>query len=62
MDFISSSKERIEQAKADWGAGQMKRPNLDNGDPIPLLGETTIPKSATGSGLQAQASGAGEKK
>ena len=30
-NFVSSSKERIEQAKADWRAGRMKLPDLDNG-------------------------------
>jgi redox-sensitive bicupin YhaK (pirin superfamily) len=29
-NFVSSSKERIEQAKADWRAGRMKLPDLDN--------------------------------
>lgn len=35
-NFVSSSKERIEQAKADWRAGRMKLPDLDNGEFIPL--------------------------
>ncbi len=35
-NFVSSSKERIEQAKADWRAGRMKLPDLDSGDFIPL--------------------------
>jgi redox-sensitive bicupin YhaK (pirin superfamily) len=35
-NFVSSSKERIEQAKADWRAGRMKLPNRDNGEFIPL--------------------------
>ena len=29
-NFVSSSKERIEQAKADWRAGRMKLPDLDD--------------------------------
>lgn len=33
---IASSKKRIEQAKADWRAGRMKLPDLDNGEFIPL--------------------------
>jgi len=35
-NFVSSSMERIEQAKADWRAGRMKLPDLDNGEFIPL--------------------------
>lgn len=35
-NFVSSSKERIEQAKADWRAGRMKLPDLDDGEFIPL--------------------------
>lgn len=35
-NFVSSSKERIEQAKADWRAGRMKLPDLDNSEFIPL--------------------------
>ncbi|MGD0192491.1 MAG: pirin family protein [Rhizomicrobium sp.] len=35
-NFVSSSKDRIEQAKADWRAGRMKLPDLDHGEFIPL--------------------------
>ncbi|PWC49420.1 pirin family protein [Azospirillum sp. TSA6c] len=35
-NFVSSRKERIEQAKADWRAGRMKLPDLDNSEFIPL--------------------------
>lgn len=35
-NFVSSSKERIEQAKADWREGRMKLPDLDDGEFIPL--------------------------
>lgn len=35
-NFVSSSKERIEQARADWAAGRMKLPDLDHGEFIPL--------------------------
>ncbi len=35
-NFVSSSKERIEEAKADWRAGRMKLPDLDNQEFIPL--------------------------
>jgi redox-sensitive bicupin YhaK (pirin superfamily) len=37
-NFVSSSSERIEQAKADWRAGRMKLPNRDNQEFIPLPG------------------------
>jgi redox-sensitive bicupin YhaK (pirin superfamily) len=37
-NFVSSSKERIEQAKADWRAGRMKLPDLDHEEFIPLPG------------------------
>ncbi len=35
-NFVSSSKERIEQAKADWRAGRMKLPDLDDQEFVPL--------------------------
>ena len=35
-NFVSSSRERIEQAKADWRAGRMKLPDADNREFIPL--------------------------
>jgi len=35
-NFVSSSQERIEQAKADWRAGRMKLPDFDDGEFIPL--------------------------
>ena len=35
-NFVSSSKERIDQARADWAAGRMKLPDLDHDDFIPL--------------------------
>jgi len=38
-NFVSSSKDRIEEAKADWRAGRMKLPDLDNGEFIPLPGD-----------------------
>ena len=37
-NFVSSSSERIEQAKADWRTGRMKLPDLDNQEFIPLPG------------------------
>jgi redox-sensitive bicupin YhaK (pirin superfamily) len=42
-NFVSSSKERIEQAKADWRAGRMKLPDFDNGEFIPLPGDPPPP-------------------
>jgi len=35
-NFVSSSKERIAQAKTDWRAGRMKLPDLDNSEFVPL--------------------------
>jgi redox-sensitive bicupin YhaK (pirin superfamily) len=35
-NFVASSKARLEQAKADWKAGRMKLPDLDNKEFIPL--------------------------
>ena len=35
-NFVSSSKERILQARADWAAGRMKLPVLDDQEFIPL--------------------------
>jgi redox-sensitive bicupin YhaK (pirin superfamily) len=35
-NFVSSSRERIEAAKADWRAGRMKLPDADNAEFIPL--------------------------
>ena len=42
-NFVSSSKERIEQAKADWRAGRMKLPDADNREFIPLPGDPPPP-------------------
>ena len=35
-NFVSSSKARIDQAKADWRAGRMKLPDLDDREFIAL--------------------------
>jgi redox-sensitive bicupin YhaK (pirin superfamily) len=35
-NFVSSSRERIEQAKADWRAGRMQLPYMDDQEFIPL--------------------------
>ena len=42
-NFVSSSKERIAQAKADWRAGRMKLPDLDHGESIPLPPDPAAP-------------------
>ena len=42
-NFVSSSKARIEQAKADWRAGRMKLPDADDKEFIPLPGEPVPP-------------------
>jgi hypothetical protein len=40
-NFVSSSRQRIEQAKADWRAGRMRLPDLDNSEFIPLPPDPT---------------------
>ena len=35
-NFVSSSKERIEQAKEDWRLGRMKLPDADDAEFTPL--------------------------
>ena len=35
-NFVSSSRERIEQARSDWAAGRMKLPDLDDREFTPL--------------------------
>lgn len=42
-NFVSSSRDRIEQAKADWRAGRMKLPDLDNREFIPLPSDSAPP-------------------
>ena len=44
-NFVASSRERIEQAKADWSAGRMKLPDFDNHEfvPLPSYPRTTAP-------------------
>ncbi len=42
-NFVSSSQERIEQAKADWRAGRMKLPDGDSDEFIPLPSDPTRP-------------------
>jgi redox-sensitive bicupin YhaK (pirin superfamily) len=38
-NFVSSRRDRIEQAKADWRAGRIPLPPLDNAESIPLPDE-----------------------
>ena len=42
-NFVSSSRERIEQAKADWRAGRMKLPDFDNQEFTPLPANPQAP-------------------
>ena len=42
-NFVSSSKERIEQAKADWRAGRMKLPDGDDKEFIRLPSDPSTP-------------------
>ncbi len=44
-NFVSSSKERIEQAKSDWRTGRMKLPDLDHDEFIPLPPDPLPPAS-----------------
>jgi redox-sensitive bicupin YhaK (pirin superfamily) len=45
-NFVASSKERLEQAKADWRAGRMKLPQADDKEFIPLPGDPPPPANA----------------
>jgi redox-sensitive bicupin YhaK (pirin superfamily) len=45
-NFVSSSPERIAQAKADWRAGRMKLPDLDHAEFIPLPPDPEPPAGA----------------
>ena len=42
-NFVSSSKDRLEQAKADWRAGRMKLPDADDQEFIPLPSDPPPP-------------------
>jgi redox-sensitive bicupin YhaK (pirin superfamily) len=42
-NFVSSSRERIEQAKADWRAGRFALPYHDQDERMPLPGEAPAP-------------------
>jgi redox-sensitive bicupin YhaK (pirin superfamily) len=43
-NFVASTRERIEQAKADWRAGRMKLPDRDHGEFIPLPDDAPPPE------------------
>jgi redox-sensitive bicupin YhaK (pirin superfamily) len=45
-NFVSSSKERIARAKADWRAGRFKLPDRDNSEFIPLPPDPPPPPPA----------------
>ena len=45
-NFVSSRRERIEQAKADWAAGRIKLPPNDNAEFVPLPPERAKAPSA----------------
>ncbi|MGX9431546.1 MULTISPECIES: pirin family protein [Bradyrhizobium] len=45
-NFVSSSKDRLAQAAADWKAGRMKLPDADNAEFIPLPDEPAPPAPA----------------
>ncbi|MGE5521624.1 MAG: pirin family protein, partial [Candidatus Dadabacteria bacterium] len=44
-NFVSSRKERIEQAKADWKEGRIKLPPADNKEFIPLPADKSKPSA-----------------
>ena len=44
-NFVSSSQERLEQAKADWRAGRMKLPDFDHDEFISLPENASKPAS-----------------
>ena len=49
-NFVSSRKERIEQAKADWAAGRFALPPDDHNEWIPLPEKPTMPPNQRGAG------------
>ena len=46
-NFVSSSKDRLAQAAADWKAGRMKLPDTDDAELIPLPDDPVLPLPAT---------------
>lgn len=41
-NFVSSSRDRLAQAAADWKAGRMKLPDADDAEFIPLPDEPAL--------------------
>ncbi|GAB3823226.1 pirin family protein [Hymenobacter jeollabukensis] len=54
-NFVSSRKERIEQAKADWQAGRIALPPNDNAEFVPLPEDRTRPAGTGGAAPPPQA-------
>lgn len=54
-NFVSSRRERIEQAKADWQAGRIALPPTDNAEFVPLPTGKSRPASSGGSDPAPQA-------
>jgi redox-sensitive bicupin YhaK (pirin superfamily) len=46
-NFVSSSKDRLAQAAADWKAGRMKLPDADDAEFIPLPDDPAPPTAST---------------
>jgi redox-sensitive bicupin YhaK (pirin superfamily) len=46
-NFVSSRRERIEQAKADWQAGRIELPPTDNAEFVPLPQDRTRPAGSS---------------
>jgi hypothetical protein len=46
-NFVSSSKDRLAQAVADWKAGRMKLPDADDAEFIPLRDDPPPPATST---------------
>ncbi|HEV7348835.1 pirin family protein [Telluribacter sp.] len=49
-NFVSSRKERIEQAKADWQEGRILLPPTDNHEFVPLPGDASCPAGSSQTG------------
>ncbi|GAB2955346.1 pirin family protein [Hymenobacter coalescens] len=54
-NFVSSRRERIEQAKADWEAGRIALPPNDNAEFVPLPQDRSRPAGSGGTPPQPQA-------
>jgi redox-sensitive bicupin YhaK (pirin superfamily) len=46
-NFVSSSKDRLAQAAADWKAGRMKLPDADDAEFIPLPEDPELPATSS---------------